>query len=197
MPKKSASGGKNESEPLVVRPEKPYEKPETLVEWEAPRRVFRKRPTSWFAGLFLLALILSIVFILIGQLTLVLVVVAFVFAVYSLNRVEPPHITNAVRTTGVRIGGKEYLYDRLKWFWIRKEEDQSVLYISTYLNVPHLLTLLLPKEKQSEIEKRLLKYLPYHEEKGQDYMDWLDGVIGSITPRLPQSVVDLYAKFLG
>lgn len=171
-----------------------YEKPETLVEWRGPLRVFHQREAGWFAGLFLLALILVIALALLKQFTLMLVVVAFTFAMYALNRVEPQETTYQIRTTGVKVGEKEYPYRNLKWFWLQKEGERLVLRISTYLSFPHLLILVAPLDKQEQIEQALLKYLPYHEEKERDFLQWVERAVDFLSPRLPQPLLRLYSK---
>lgn len=175
----------SENQPLVVQPEKPYERPETLVQWQAPARVFRGRSRNWFVGLFLLALILVIGLALLKQLTLMLAVIALAFALYALNRVEPKEIRYAIRTTGIKIGPREYYYHDLKWFWLVEEENRSVLHVSTYLSLPHLLVMVVPEEKKDEIEKALLKYLPYHEEKQRDYVGWVENTVDFLAKLSP------------
>lgn len=186
-----------EEKPIPVRPEKPYEKPETLIEWEGPVRVFNARDLSWFAGLFLLALILVVGLAFLKQFTLMLVVIAFTFVFYSLNRVEPRKIHYQIRTTGIKIGTREYSYDHLKWFWGQREGDEVILRVSTYLNLPHLLLLVVPREKYPEVERTLLRYLPYHEERARDYLQWLEGLVEVFSSFVPSSLLRRVRRFGG
>lgn len=180
--------------PLVVRPELPFEKPRVLIEWQAPLRVFVKRDFAWVVSLMVLTLVVMLPLILLKQWVLVLVAVSVAFVLYAMNRVEPEVVTYQIMTVGVKMGEKLYPYRDLRFFWIKKKKDQLVLYISTYLNFPHRLGMVVSKEERDPIEEFLLKYLPYHEEKEADYLEMLDSLVEILTPQLPRPLVDFSVR---
>lgn len=187
-----------EEHPLIVKPEKPFEKPIDLLTWQAHTRIFKPRNPVWFLSLMIITIFVLIALVLLGQWTLTLAVVALVFVLFSVNLIEPKNQDYIITTLGLKLGPKTYEYDDLKWFWFDKSEEQEILYVSTYLNFPHLLEIPLSTENTQDlhdrIEAKLLKYLPYHEEKTRDVLKYLDRLILRISPWLPNSMVDWYTN---
>jgi hypothetical protein len=185
-----------EENPLVVKPEKPFEKPEVLIKWNGKARVFVNRSAAWFVTFLLLAIIIVAVFMVFNNWSLALLVVAFTFMMFAMNLVEPNTRDYAVTTGEIMVGNKKYKYTDLNKFWFEEVSGQMILYVSTYLHLPHLIEIPLPQENANElrekIEKTLLKYLPYNTESRRDMYRVIDQVIDTIAPYLPKGVVDWY-----
>lgn len=181
------------NQPLEVK-RAPFEKPEVLVRWEAPVRVFEKKHPSWFAGLMLISLTLFLLMLFLKQWVLSLLVLAFAFVLYVQNKVEPVSASYQVLTTGIKIEGKNYNYEDLQSFYISEEKKQKVLVITTWLNFPSRLAIVIPEEEQEKIENSLLKYIPYHERRERDYAKILDSVIDGFSPRIPSRVTAFFER---
>jgi len=186
--------------PIVVKPEKPYEKPSDVVTWESHERVFSHQKPVWFVSLFAItgAIVLSLA--LLQQWSFALALVGFAVVMFIMNVVEPGNQMYRITTTGIKIAEKRFGYEDLKWFWFGESENHDVLYVATYLNFPHVLELPLlhtPEENtqlKEQIETELLKYLPYHEEGQRNWMNTFDKIISWVSPWLPKSIVEWYGQ---
>lgn len=172
-------------QPLVVKPEIPFEKPTVFFEWEASSRVFESKSRSWFVTVLALSALMMIVLALLQQGLLALMVGAFVFMLYALNKVEPQKISYEILNTGVRADSKLYEWKNLRSFYIQAKGETTLLQLTTFLNLPHRLEIILPKDKVDEVETTLLRYLPYHEEHETDYLALVDRAVQFLAPRLP------------
>ncbi len=196
MPVKTVPKGTEDS-PIVVKPE-PFEKPEVKITWTAPARLFIKRNPVWFVGLIVLAVAVVVVLALMKQWTFAIATAAFAFVLFSINTVEPGTQTFSITSYGIKMGQKHVKYNVLKWFWFGEHEGHSALYISTYLNMPHVFELPLPdentKELKEKIQTELLKNIPYHEEGARDWLNSIDNIIYRIEPYLPKFLVNWYSQ---
>lgn len=186
--------------PIVVKPEHPFEKPSDVIVWESHERVFSHQKPAWFVSLFAVTGSVVLILVLLQEWTFALALVAFGIGLFVMNIVEPGNQEYRITTTGIKIGKKRYSYDDLKWFWFNVSENHEVLYVSTYLNFPHVIEipLLHTPEENTElkelIEAELLKYIPYHEEGQRNWMNIFEKAIYWLSPWLPKSVVEWYAK---
>lgn len=190
-----------ELQPIIVKPENPYEKPEDLVTWTAHSRVYQPKNSLWVVGFLTIGAIFLAILLLLQQWTFALAIVAFSFAILALNNIEPPDRSYTISTLGVRLGSKLYEYKDLKWFWFAVEDNAVTLTISTYMYYPYVLELPLPQIPTQQIniltdkiEQELLKHIPYHEENKKGMFKWLDSAVDRVTPWLPQSAIEWYEK---
>lgn len=187
-----------EENPLVVKPERPYERPTTLLSWHAPARVFKQRTPAWFLSLIVLSLGLIAIFILLGQWSLVLVVIALDFMLFAMNLVQPEVQFYAISTTGIQVGKQRFGYEDLRSFWFSKDENSYILQFTTYMIFPPSIEMTLPMDadeaQREAIEEALLKYIPYHEGKERDWFAYVEQGINKITPWLPASLVSWYSS---
>lgn len=189
-----------EKNPIVVKPERPYERAVATVTWEGHSRVFKNRQPVWFVGVIVLGVVVSILLLISQQWTLLLAIAAFVITLILINVIEPQNQNYAINPYGVKIGKKEYKYPDLKWFWFEEEADLTTLFIGTYLQLPPVLEIPLPlspsKELKEQIEDELLKYLPYHEEGEHNWLNSIDTVVAQIEPYIPKKLVDIYVNVI-
>jgi len=186
-----------DTNPLVVKPE-PYEKPEVLVNWAAPSRIFKNRQPVWFIGVLILSAIVVALLALAGQWTLLLAIASFTVVLITINIVEPSGQRYEINTYGIRINEKFTHYRDLKWFWFETEQEQTALYIATYLKFPYVFEIPLPaddgEKMKDTIQQELLKYLPYHQEGQRDWLNTIDNVVSRIEGWVPQSLINGYTK---
>ena len=189
-----------EKNPIVVKPERPYERAVATVTWQGHARVFKNRQPVWFVGVLALSLVVAILLIISQQWTLLLAIAAFVVTLILINVIEPQTQNYAISPYGVKVGSKENKYNDLKWFWFEEEPYMTTLFISTYLQLPQVLEIPLPpnptKELKEQIEDELLKYLPYHEEGERNWLNSIDTVVAQIEPYIPKKVIDVYINVI-
>lgn len=186
-----------EESPLYVKPQAPFERPKKLLEWQAPMRSFQKKSLSYLITLGIITAIIVIPLVVFWQqysFSLVIIALAFVMGVYG--RVEPQDSHFEIWTTGVKVGERMYSHKDLRSFWVKEENGVSILHISTYLSLPSRLTMAIQADIQDEIEEDLIKYLPYHEEEEKDWFVAFDHFVETLVPRMPQKVIDFFAKRL-
>ena len=187
-----------EKNPIVVKPEKPYEKPSDLISWRAPARVFKNRTPAWFLGLLTLSVVLLVVLVLLNQWSLALVLVALDFLLFSMNMVKPEVQFYAVGTTGIQIGKQKLAYEDLQAFWFTQDDSDVILHVTTYLFFPPQVEMPLPLDDQeafqAAIETELLRFIPYQEGKQRQWGKYVDQTINRITPWLPDSLVNWYTS---
>lgn len=167
-----------------------HKEAEELLIWDAPNRIYDPKSTQWFLGLFAAGLVSIVILAVLREIWLILVVAAFVFVYYALARVEPSDIVHRVLSTGIEIGGRLYLWEDLKSFWIAKDENPAQLKIETKLILPHSLELLLPddtdEDEMDELKRLLSQYLPVEAKPHSQAGEMVDSALLSITKFVPQ-----------
>jgi len=142
-----------------------YEKPEVLFDWNGPARVHVERDQRYFTTLFIGAIVLAFVLVLFKQYSLMLVVLALAFSIYSLNRFAPKTVHYQILNDSIKLDDDQYYYGDLGVFWFEERADQVVLKIATYLNFPRRIEMVINPSDRDAIEDRLLHYIPYQEVK--------------------------------
>jgi len=163
-----------------------FEIPKELLSWQAPTRRFEERNKLWFVGLAILSGLVCVVLILLNELLLGLLALAFGFMVFTMSAVHPPVVKHSVYNTGMMIQGKMYLWEDLESFYI--EESEKTLLLKTRLSFPSELFLFLQGDKLNEIQKLLLERLPFIESKKTDYTAVIDGFVDKFTQKLPNRI---------
>ena len=132
----------------------------------------RKKGTSWFIIISVVALVLIVIFIITKNWTAVGVVVACAFALISFSTTSPRKIKCSLYHTGIVIQNKTYRFTDLKSFWMifgdhPRARFSQVGRMSTHINMP------IAEEDPEQIRLFLLKYLPEQEDQGEDLSDTL------------------------
>ncbi|OQX50390.1 hypothetical protein B5M47_03835 [candidate division CPR3 bacterium 4484_211] len=169
----TGSGGTTEKK------EKPrFEKPRTILSWDAPSRYFEPKSPTYFTTLFALtAAVALILFVLCKDPLLAIAAVGIGFVLFALNKYEPPLVSYELLNTGIRVQGKDYEWEKLESFFIKEGKTMPILKIKTWLVYPSELEIQIPKDKQETIETELLRHIVYREEKKGDLAQSLDNVI--------------------
>lgn len=143
----------------------------TLVSWESPLRVFKKRDKKHFTNLIMVVFLISAVLVFFKEFLLVGVILALVFVAYVNSSVEPPEFEHKITTRGITSGGHTYLWEELKEFWLDQKGVRTVLNVDTKVKFPGRLFIVLNEENVEEVKKALSKYLSFREEQK---VTWLD-----------------------
>jgi hypothetical protein len=174
----------------VVQEVKRYQaapRPVELLSWSSDSRVYDPKSPQWFLGLFALGIVGVIGFAVLREVTLILVVIAIIFVYYALARVEPVEVEHTILNTGVKSGGRMYLWRELRSFWIYEHQrgDTSIVRLDTSLHFPHTLELLLSDVSPEAVEEILLQYLPQQEKALSESGAMADQALLSVANKLP------------
>ncbi len=150
---------------------------QTLLEWSAQGRPFRKKNKTYFATSLIIMFFLEVLLFLFSQYMLMAVVASFVFVAFALAIVPPHDLHYRISTEGVFVEDHFYLWHELYFFYIKKREGQDVVYIRTHAFIPGELTLTLGTIPTEKIKGILLSYLPFREYVKPTFVeksgDWL------------------------
>jgi hypothetical protein len=150
---------------------------ETLLEWTAPGRPFRKRSKQYYLTSILIALLVEVILFLFSQYMLMLVVLSLLFVAFSLATIAPSNFKYRISTEGVTVEDHFFLWQELYDFYFKKREGVDVVHIRTHSFIPGELTLTLGTTDREHIKSVLLPYLPYREIIRSTFMeksgDWL------------------------
>jgi len=130
-----------------------YRKPipeQTLVEWDAPARPFRKHKKQFYRMVIFIALLICLIFFFAQQILPVAVVISVAFLVY-VSSVVPPHDLHYKLTNyGLYVDKDAYAWYEMLRFWFDEKSGQQVLNIDI-VRFPNRLTLvLLPNQTPSQ-----------------------------------------------
>jgi hypothetical protein len=151
---------------------------ETLLEWTAPGRPFRKRSRQYYLTSLLIVILVEIILFLFSQYMLMLVVLSLLFVAFSLATIAPSDFKYRISTEGITIEDHFFLWQELYDFYFKKREGVDVIHIRTHSFIPGELTLTLGTIDRDHVKSVLLPYLPYREVIKSTFMeksgDWLN-----------------------
>lgn len=150
---------------------------ETILEWTAPGRPFRKRGKQYYLTSLLIMILVEVILFLFSQYMLMLVVLSLVFVAFALATIAPSDFKYRISSEGVTIEDHFFLWQELYDFYFKKREGVDVIHIRTHSFIPGELTLTLGSTTRDQIKSALLPYLPYREFIKPTFMeksgDWL------------------------
>lgn len=144
---------------------------ETILEWTAPGRPFRKRGKQYYLTSLLIMLLVEVILFLFSQYLLMLVVLSLVFVAFALSSVAPSNFKYRISSEGVTVEDHFFLWQELYDFYFKKREGIDVVHIRTHSFIPGELTLTLGNIDREHIKSALLPYLPYREVIRKTFMD--------------------------
>jgi len=131
---------------------------ETVVEWKASSRPFKKRNRQFYTTVGLITILISAILFLAGQFLPIAVVIAVAFLGYVLSSVPPETIINKITTYGIRSDTDLYYWEELGRFWFETRYDQKMVHIET-ARFPGRIALLLENIPEQEMEEILSEVL--------------------------------------
>lgn len=134
---------------------------ETLVEWDAPARPFKKRNRQFFSTIIIIAILISLILFFAGQVLPVAVVISVVFLIYVTAVIPPQDVHYKLTNYGIYVEKEAFSWVYMGRFWFDDKLNQRVLEIELH-KFPGRLTLVLiegqtPREK--DLENVLLEVL--------------------------------------
>jgi hypothetical protein len=150
---------------------------ETILEWSAPGRPFKRRGKQYYLTSLLITLLIEVILFLFSQYMLMLLVASLLFVAFALATIAPNNFKYRISTEGVTIEDHFFLWQELYDFYFKKREGVDVVHIRTHSFIPGELTLTLGDISREHIRSALLPYLPYREVVRSTFMeksgDWL------------------------
>jgi hypothetical protein len=150
---------------------------ETLLEWKAPGRPFKKKSKQYYLTSLLIMLLVEVILFLFSQYMLMLVVLSLLFVAFSLATIPPSDFKYRISTEGITVEDHFSLWQEMYDFYFKKREGVDVIHIRTHSLIPGELTLTLGAIDREQIKSVLLPYLPYREFIKPTFMeksgDWL------------------------
>ena len=143
---------------------------QTLLSWEAPERVFKKRNKEFWTTILSVALLISIILFFAKEYFLIAAIFALIFLFYVLSTNPPQMMKYKITNQGVFWGKAKYEWESLWRFWFQEREEQTILNIDTRLAFPKRLILLLGNQNKKEIRQILEDFIPY-EKVGPDFIE--------------------------
>jgi len=144
---------------------------ETLLEWSAPGRPFKKRTKQFFLTGVLIMLLVEIILFLFSQYILMVVVVSLVFVGFALEMIPPKDFNYRISHEGIQIEDRFFLWQELYDFYFRKVDDTETLHIRTQAYIPGELIVTLGNLSKDDLRIALLPFLPYREYVKPTFID--------------------------
>ncbi len=151
---------------------------ETLVEWDAPARPFKKRNRQFFSTIIIIAILISLILFFAGQVLPVAVVISIVFLVYVTAVIPPQNLHYKLTNYGIYIEKEAFSWLSMGRFWFDDKSGQRVLEIELY-KFPGRLTFVLvdgqtPREKDlAEVLSEVLLQEKPEPTTYEKVADWL------------------------
>ncbi len=105
---------------------------ETLVEWDAPARPFKKRNRQFFSTVIIIAILVSLILFFAGQVLPVAVVISVVFLVYVTAVIPPQNVHYKLTNYGIYVEKEAFSWLGMGRFWFDEKSGQKVLEIELY-----------------------------------------------------------------
>ncbi len=131
---------------------------ETVLEWTAPNRPFKKRDRQFYTTITAIVFLISLILFFAGQFILIAVVISVAFLSYVSSSVPPQQVKNKITTWGIRIEDQIFFWDELGRYWFEERYGQKMILIET-IRFPNRITLMLATQKKDDVEQLLSEVL--------------------------------------
>ncbi|MBD3365822.1 hypothetical protein GF360_00570 [candidate division WWE3 bacterium] len=144
----------------------------TLVEWEAPLRT----PLKAMGGklkknLLIVAIVMGLFLLLIGEYFIILVVASVVFIGYILSATPAETVHYEITTHGIKYVNQFYYWNEFGPFFITEDNGVAVLNVDMKEQIPARLFITIKEGQKEKVKEACAKYLPYLEEKPETFLD--------------------------
>ncbi|MCK5285642.1 MAG: hypothetical protein KAJ58_00220 [Candidatus Pacebacteria bacterium] len=133
---------------------------ENEISWEAFEYEFNPKSNNWFWVIWILALGLSVMFYLLGNIVFGILILVAVFSISVFASRKPDLMIIRLNSKKIIIKNKEIDLDDLESFWI---ENQKILFKSLKKLSPYIIIPLSSRADVEEIRDYLLEYLEEEE----------------------------------
>jgi len=175
---KEGSTLNNEPQTVVVRREPERD----LVVWTAPARPFKRYGRKFYVTIFSIVGIVSIVLFIAEGIMPVVLLMALMFLFYVLSTVSPEDIEYKVTSRGIKIAGKETVWQNISRFCFSLRAGKDILVFDTTI-FPGKMELVINNDIKDVLKKEISAYVPYEEISPST----LDKVTEWVVKKLPES----------
>lgn len=131
-----------------------------IVEWSSPARPYKARTREFYTTVLSIAFLLGVILLLLKEFLLIGVIIAFAFLSYVLSTHKPEDVIHQITNQGIKTDGKLYTWNSLADFWLKKQYNHEVIFVTTVARLPGAIIMILDVSKRSEIIKAIGEKLP-------------------------------------
>ncbi len=142
-----------------------------LFEWKAPERHNIKLNSKGFLLLIFLILLFIVLLAILGHYFMIAALVSLIFILYAAATTKPLVVEHKITARGIDTAGKLYEWYMLDSFYFAKKEEYTTVIVTTKLNFPRLLIMLVNKKDKDPLFVLLQKNLLYEEIRKQGKID--------------------------
>lgn len=143
---------------------------ETILEWEAPARPFKKKNKEYFKTILAFIFLLGVILFFLKEFLLIGAILALFFVYYILSTIPPEKVKNRITRHGFETEGRLYRFEELIDFWFEKKWGQEMVMIRTY-RLPGVIIALLAGQDKEKIKKALEEKIPLREVPEKNWID--------------------------
>ncbi|MEX0617211.1 MAG: hypothetical protein WD231_05445 [Candidatus Woykebacteria bacterium] len=143
----------------------------TLQEWSSPSHVFIPRGKKWITYIVLVAILIILVLLLVGEYFIIAPVVAVSFLAFILSSAPANEIEHRITTEGVISGKRDFLWEEIYDFWFSEKHGHTLLNMDILVGFPGRLIIIVDKEDKEKIKNILLRHLPFREVPKTTWID--------------------------
>ena len=131
---------------------------QTVFQWTAPSRPFKKRDRQFFSSVAVIALLVSLILFFAGQFLPIAVVISVAFLVYVLSVIPPHDIAHKITTYGIHIEDRLYYWELMGRYWFDEKYDQVLLKIEV-AQFPGRITMVIDAKDKNVLREILSEVL--------------------------------------
>lgn len=156
---------------------------ETLLEWQAPARPFKKRNKEYYKTIAAFVFLLVVILVFLKEFLLIGAILALFFVSYVLSTIPPEKVKHKITRHGFETGGQLYWFEELFDFWFEKKWGQEMVVIRSF-RLPGRILALLGEVNKEELKKVLEKRIPFREKPEKNWTDKAgDWLAKKMTPK--------------
>ena len=150
---------------------------DTLLEWRAAARPFKKRDRSFFLNVAALAFLIIVILFFMREFLIIGTALAVVFVAYALVAVPPPIIPYKITEKGIWIDEVFYRFSDLSEYWFESHLETVVLVVTLPQRRIGRILLVVPMDKKDSLDDLLRSRLVFREKPLKStidrFADWL------------------------
>lgn len=137
--------------PIEDRPSEIYRASETLLEWEAPERVFKKYSREFYRRMAVILIFFGFLFLFVWDIVVIVVLGIVFFVVYTFHSIPPRKVIHKITTNGIFYAmDYHYMWRELRSYYFEKRDNVRYLIINTVDPLPGRLYLIIDKSITNE-----------------------------------------------
>lgn len=143
------------------------------IAWLADEYKRHDHDPGWYAGLFLVGILLVAWGLYSNNVIATILFVLVVFTIYALSHREPNKVMVELNRKGIVINDRLFPYKELKYFWIFEDDDYARLELETKAIVHRRLSIELEDQDPDIIRDYLNDFVEELEDHEENFVDFL------------------------